>query len=217
MKKLFICDVDGVLIKGQTQKLLLTFLFHQKYISFVFFLKLFFWFFLYKLHIVRDVIRVREEAFAFFKGWGKQSVKDLFDVFVQKEIIPRINPTITLLLEEKIQQGYEVVFASATLMNILIPLREHLNFGFLIGTSLEIVDDIYTGKMIGDVPYGKKKLEAVQLFMKEHHFSFDDSYAITDHISDLPLLKKVSHPMVFEPDLMLKKEANNNRWLIYGV
>lgn len=54
MKELVIFDIDGTIIKGQSQVLFLRYLLSIHRITRVFYLKILLWFILYKLGIVKD-------------------------------------------------------------------------------------------------------------------------------------------------------------------
>ena len=59
-----------------------------------------------------------------------------------------------------------------------------------IGTSYEVgPDGRYTGRLNGPFVYGEGKVEAMQRFADEHGIDLEDSYAYSDSVSDLPMLR----------------------------
>ncbi len=67
MKDLVILDLDNVIVKGQSQKLLLNYLFKRKLIGYWYFLKIYLWFVFYKIGLIKNPKRVMEYAFSFLK------------------------------------------------------------------------------------------------------------------------------------------------------
>lgn len=49
-------------------------------------------------------------------------------------------------------------------------------------------------------------------FPKKLKVNFKESFAYSDSIFDLPVLKSVGHPVVVEPDKKLLKIASKNSW-----
>ncbi len=215
MKKVVFFDVDNVLVKGQTQKILLKFFLKRKKIHFSFFIEVYFWFLLYKLNLVRDTVKMRKKSFALFANWDILETDKLFDEFFGQEIKPRISSQSIKIIQGHIKQGYEVVLASASLFEIVDKLNRFLSLNYAISTKLESKNNKYTGKILGSIPYGEDKAREAKKLLTDEKLSLDDSYAYTDHYSDLPLLELVKNPIAVNPDRKLRAIAKKKRWVIY--
>jgi HAD superfamily hydrolase (TIGR01490 family) len=215
MIKIVFFDVDNVLVKGQTQKLLLNFLFKKRKIGCLFFLKLCLWFLLYKFNLVKDTTKIRRESFKLMKNWDEEETKKLFKEFFDREIRPHIFPQSIKLIKTYIKQGCEVVLTSSSIFEIVDELKKYLFLKFTISTKLEIIDGKYTGRVLGKIPYGENKVTAVKNFLNNNGFVLEKSYAYADHYSDLPLLDTVTNPVVINPDRRLRKIAKERKWNIY--
>jgi phosphoserine phosphatase len=62
------------------------------------------------------------------------------------------------------------------------------------------------------VCYGQGKVVWAERFAAEHDVDLAASYFYTDSISDLPLLERVGHPVVVNPDLRLRRLARKRGW-----
>ncbi len=215
MKRVIFFDVDNVLVNGQTQKLLLQFLFKKRKIGCRIFLKINIWFLFYKLHLVKDTIKIREEAFKSLAKWDEKSTKILFKEFFIQEIKPRVITQSINIIQRYKNQGYEVILISASIAEIVDELKEYLSLKIAVSTKLEIIDSRYTGRIVGEVPYGENKTKAVIKLLKDNSFTLDGSYAYSDHLSDLPLLELVANPVVVNPDAKFRKIAVEKKWSIY--
>jgi len=186
VKRVVLCDVDGVLVDGQTQEHLLFYLFYRYKVSFLIFLQVYFWFLLYKIHCVKDVLNIRRCAFRAFRGWTIQEMEASFLDFFKVVVRPSIRADVVVFLKEKQAKGYEIVFVSASLSGIVKHIRDHLGFGQIIATDLEFNKEICTGMMSGPV----------------------------DHISDRMLLERATYPLVVHPEPRLRKLAQEKGWKI---
>ena len=82
-----------------------------------------------------------------------------------------------------------------------------------IGTRYEVDGDgAFTGRFDGPFVYGRGKVEAMEAFAAEHGIDLDRSYAYSDSLSDLPMLRAVGHPVTVNPDPALAEIAGEEGW-----
>jgi phosphoserine phosphatase len=82
-----------------------------------------------------------------------------------------------------------------------------------IGTRYEVdAAGNYTGRFDGPFVYGPGKVEAMQAFAHRHEIDLDASYAYSDSLSDLPMLRAVGHPVAVNPDPPLAELAKHEGW-----
>ena len=215
-RRLVFFDVDNVLIKGQSQKFLIYFLFKKGLINFRTLLKVYLWFALYRVHFIQDTLTIRRRVFASFAGFDVLTATKLMDEFFKRQIIPRIYPQALGIIQQHLAQKDEIILVSASLAEIVERLKDYLGLKFAMATTLEKKEGRYTGEILGAIPYGVNKVLKIEEFLKkEKNFTLEDSYAYADHISDLPLLELVAHPVVVNPDKKLRKIARRRKWRIY--
>ncbi len=59
------------------------------------------------------------------------------------------------------------------------------------------------------------KVKRLEIWLREHHQTLDESWGYSDSHNDLPLLERVTHPVVVTPDSVLRKIAQDRYWKIY--
>ena len=94
------------------------------------------------------------------------------------------------------------------------PIADFLGIENYIGTRLEVIEGKFTGKILGDIVYGQNKVNLAKEFTKKNNLNLSNSFAYTDHISDLSLLLMVQNPYAINPDKFLFGEAKKRSWPI---
>ncbi|HET7053932.1 MAG TPA: haloacid dehalogenase-like hydrolase [Solirubrobacterales bacterium] len=82
-----------------------------------------------------------------------------------------------------------------------------------MGTSYELDGEgAFTGRFEGPFVYGRGKVEAMEAFAAEHGIDLAESYAYSDSLSDLPMLRAVGHPVAVNPDPPLAEISREEGW-----
>ena len=113
--------------------------------------------------------------------------------------------------------GDRLLVITSTNRFIVEPICQALGIHELLATELEIVDNRYTGKIIGTPTYQEGKVERLNQWLQDNNVTSDGSYFYSDSINDLPLLLQVSHPVAVDPDPALRQEAKNRGWQILSL
>ena len=132
---------------------------------------------------------------------------------VMAAILPRIYPQMLDEVYAHQDAGRATFIVSAAGNGVVEPLADVLGMDGGIGTSYEIdEDDAFTGRFDGPFVYGPGKVEAMQAFAVEHGIDLSESYAYSDSLSDLPMLRAVGHPVAVNPDPALAEIAREEGW-----
>jgi phosphoserine phosphatase len=108
--------------------------------------------------------------------------------------------------------GRATFIVSAAGNGVVEPLAAVLGMDGGIGTSYEIEEGTFTGRFDGPFVYGPGKVEAMEAFAAEHGIDLAESFAYSDSVSDLPMLRAVGHPVVVNPDPPLAELAREEGW-----
>src|SRR5215475_6350161 len=81
-------------------------------------------------------------------------------------------------------------------------------------TQLVVREGRFTGEVIEPVCYGRGKVYWAERFAAEHGVELPRSYFYTDSITDLPVLDRVGHPRVVNPDPRLRRLAQRRGWQV---
>jgi HAD superfamily hydrolase (TIGR01490 family) len=204
-------DVDGTLISGQSQIHFINFLRSKNVLSVLDYLKIYLWYIKYVFFsgaIVKDL----NEAI-YTKVLSGKTVEELNGIvrgFMKRES-KNIRKGATKIIKERSEEG-EVYLISSMPQPLLDGYGNYFGVKKSIGTRLEIVNNCYTGKIVGNILVGKEKLDEIQKIERDGNFAF-----FTDHENDLKVLENASEPVVVCPTSKLLKIAKNNKWRVISL
>lgn len=155
-----------------------------------------------------EVLRVARELIA---GVPAKAV-DRMEPEVMAAILPRVYPQMLDEVYAHQDGGRATFIVSAAGNGVVEPLAQVLGMEGGIGTSYEVEDGAFTGRFDGPFVYGAGKVEAMKRFAAKHGIDLGDSYAYSDSLSDLPMLRAVGHPVVVNPDPPLAEIAREEGW-----
>ena len=130
-------------------------------------------------------------------------------------ILPRIYPEMLDEVHRHQDEGRATFIVSAAGNDLVKALAAVLGMEGGIGTRWAVgPDGKYTGEMDGPFVYGKGKVEAMRRFADRHEIDMAASYAYSDSVSDLPMLRSVGYAVVVNPDADLLEIARQERWQV---
>jgi HAD superfamily hydrolase (TIGR01490 family) len=130
-------------------------------------------------------------------------------------ILPRIYPPMLEEVHHHQDAGRPTFIVSAAGNELVILLAEVLGMAGGIGTAYEVDDNgILTGELDGPFMYGEGKVEAIRRFAADHDIYLEASWAYSDSVSDLPMLRAVGIPVAVNPDAELARIAREEGWRV---
>jgi len=73
---------------------------------------------------------------------------------------------------------------------------------------MEKKDGVLTGEISGIPAFQKDKVTRINMFLKEHSLSLEDSYGYGDTVNDVPMIMMCSHRFAVNPNkVLLESEA----------
>lgn len=129
-------------------------------------------------------------------------------------VLPRLYPQMLKIAWEHQDAGRRVYIATAASQDTADVIAHVLSFDGAIGTPIEKVDGLYTGKLSGPMAYREGKARAVRELALEQDIDLAASYGYSDSESDLPMLRAVGHPVAVNPDAELARVAGEEGWEI---
>ncbi len=156
-----------------------------------------------------EVLRVARELIA---GVPATTI-DRMGPEVMAAILPRVFPQMLDEVYSHQDAGRATFIVSAAGNGVVESLAQVLGMEGGIGTRYEVDGEgNFTGRFDGPFVYGPGKVEAMQAFADEHGIDLDASYAYSDSLSDLPMLRAVGHPVAVNPDPPLAEIARDEGW-----
>lgn len=150
----------------------------------------------------------------------RYSIEELFE-FRQEFVETRIQPVRLKkgesLVEEHRQKGDELLVITSTIEFITRPIVDLLGIETLIAPMPEIVDNRYTGNIVGVPSFAEGKVTRLKDWLEQTGNSLTGSTFYSDSHNDLPLLNLVDTPVAVDPDEILQKTAESNQWQIISL
>jgi HAD superfamily hydrolase (TIGR01490 family) len=130
-------------------------------------------------------------------------------------ILPRIYPQMLEEVHHHQDAGRPTFIVSAAGNELVSLLAEVLGMSGGIGTAYEVDENgLLTGNLDGPFMYGEGKVEAMRRYAAEHDIYLEASWAYSDSISDLPMLRAVGIPVAVNPDPELARIAREEGWRV---
>jgi HAD superfamily hydrolase (TIGR01490 family) len=209
-----IFDLDGTLVVGQTQVLLVRFLRRQRVVSRAFVLGTALWFLAYKAGLVKVTEASRAKGAEVLAGLTEEEGARLMERFTEEVLVPRLHPSSSAALAEHQAEGDHVVVVSAALEPLVKALCVRLGVTEYEGARCELADGRYTGRLLGLVPYADEKARVAARLIAAWDADPGECWAYADHDTDLELLRSVGHPVAVNPRPGLQAVAEREGWPI---
>ncbi len=156
-----------------------------------------------------EVLRVARELIAGVPA----TMIDRMGPEVMAAILPRVFPQMLDEIYAHQDAGRATFIVSAAGNGVVEALAKVLGMEGGIGTRYEVdAEGNFTGRFDGPFVYGPGKVEAMQAFAGEHGIDLEASYAYSDSLSDLPMLRAVGNPVAVNPDPPLAEIARDEGW-----
>lgn len=139
--------------------------------------------------------------------------------FMDKKVAPLMLPKAQALIEEHRQNNAHLLIITATNRFITQPIAEKFGIKELIATEPEIKEGCYTGEIIDEPSYAQGKVVRLENWLKERNLALEkiETWFYSDSHNDLPLLRKVTHPIAVDADATLRMEAEHQGWSVISL
>ena len=144
--------------------------------------------------------------------FSKAELAALHQTFMQEKIQPMMQKKASELLKHHKDQGHFLLMITATNQFVTGPIGEALGMDHIIAPVPEIVNDHYTGKVVGIPSFQAGKVTRLNDWLAETGHSMEGSYFYSDSRNDLPLLELVAHPVAVDADETLTNIAQERGW-----
>lgn len=161
-------------------------------------------------------VRWGEDLAVLFKGFVKKDAMGVFEWVVDNYFRPLMRPDVLATLQKHRSEGHVIVLLSGTFSDFLEIVREKLDADYAIGTKLELINNVYSGKIINPLCFGISKAKLLHEFInhEQPNIDLDHSFAYADSIFDVPVLEMVGNPVATYPDEKLFNLAQCRGWRI---
>jgi HAD superfamily hydrolase (TIGR01490 family) len=156
--------------------------------------------------------QVRDRILAAVAGHRAADVEALGDQFVDR-LVAGITPAMRTVLDEHARAGHDRVVLSASPTEIVSRVASTASLEHGTGTTSERdAEGRYTGRLSGPFCYREGKAEVLRALAAAEGYDLAASYAYSDSVSDLPMLRAVGHPVAVNPEPELREIAVREGW-----
>lgn len=219
--KLVVFDLDGTLLTGDTDEFWLRFLIDRRIVDHG------------AVEAKNDDIQARyakgeasAEEFCFFylsllRGHARADLERWHAEFMEQVIVPNLPRAALDLVRDARASTALMVLSTATNGFLAGPIARHLGFEHMIATEPEEnPDGTFTGGCVGLPNMRSNKIARLDDWLAARGQRLDDfaeSWFYSDSRNDLPLLARVTHPVVVDPDAALLQHAQGSGWPVLGI
>ncbi|MCL2210664.1 MAG: HAD-IB family hydrolase [Treponema sp.] len=207
-----IFDVDHTIVRKTSTEYFLNMAMKEKLIRFSQIKRLPFDWLKYKLAFP-DVDFI-ENTVKSLCGIKKTDLERLSETCFNERIKPNIYTGAAGLINEALEKGEKVIFATSSFDFIIKPLERYFGINESLACRMEYNDGVTTGNLIGYSFFGPKKKTAACDWMERNNVKKEDTSFYSDSYTDLPLLEYCQNPIAVNPDGILKRRAKKNNWKI---
>jgi HAD superfamily hydrolase (TIGR01490 family) len=154
-----------------------------------------------------------ESAMAFLKGLPVDVMREIVQEAMGSAFRPHVYRDALDLVERHRERGERSFIVSAALQEIVDALVAELGLDGGLGSSAEVEDGVYTGRLERRLD-GKAKAEAIAELAAAEGIDLGESTAYSDSASDVPFLAAVGHPVAVNPDRRLRAIAAERSWRV---
>jgi HAD superfamily hydrolase (TIGR01490 family) len=155
---------------------------------------------------------VLEVARELIRGVPERTI-DRMGPEVMAAILPRVFPQMLAEVYAHQDAGRPTFIVSAAGNGVVEQLAHVLGMDGGIGTRYEVDGEgSFTGRLDGPFVYGEGEVTAMEEFAARHEIELAASYAYSDSLSDLPMLRAVGNPVAVSPDPPLAAIAREEGW-----
>lgn len=150
----------------------------------------------------------------------REQLDDWRNTFIEQKITPLIAPGAKKLIARHQAEKDLCIIITATNSFVTAPIACALGINHLIATEPEQKNGQFTGRVSGIPCFQEGKITRLEQWLDAQNLtwlSFLQSWFYSDSLNDLPLLRKVTHPVAVDPDSTLHKHAQNNGWPIISL
>ncbi|MFT4262369.1 MAG: HAD-IB family hydrolase [Nocardioides sp.] len=160
------------------------------------------------------IAEARASALQFIAGHTVAELHEVGQEIFEERMADRIWPGTKALAQMHRDQGQRVWLVTAAPQDIAEVIAARLGLTGAMGTVVESVDGVYTGRLVGEMLHGPEKAVAVAALAEREGLDLARCSAYSDSFNDLPMLSLVGDPCAINPDHRLRAHARAQGWRV---
>lgn len=148
-------------------------------------------------------------------GRTPEEVDFLVEPWVEDVIEPIIFSEATRTIAKHRAAGDRILIISASAVFLVQAIADRLGVDEVLAINLEVAHGVYSGRTEGVLTYREGKVTRLAQWLHDQGETLAGASFYSDSRNDLPLLLKVDHPQVVNPDPLLREHAQQAGWPIH--
>lgn len=145
-------------------------------------------------------------------GVSESTLREIGEQAYRKYVAKSLYREAIALVEAHRAAGHKLAIVSSASRYQVEPVARVLGIEEIHCTRLEVVNGRFTGQVVIPMCFGEGKLLAAQRSAREHKAALKNCWFYSDSSADLPLLRKVGHPVAVNPSDRLGAHARAHQW-----
>lgn len=140
--------------------------------------------------------------------------------FMTKHVLPMVKREARAVVERHRAAGALMAMVTATNAFVTAPIAKLFGIDHLIATDIEEIDGRFTGRPHGTPSFREGKVTRLDAWLAARGTSldrFEKSWFYSDSANDIPLLERVTHPVVVDGDERLITHGRERGWSIVSL
>jgi HAD superfamily hydrolase (TIGR01490 family) len=205
-------DVDGTVVSGQTQALLVRYLAQRRMLPFSTIVPVAAWFCGYRLGLPMPHTGIRRRVLRSLAGMSFREIDDLAQELFIAQIRSRVRRSAARRIDELNRAGVICILVSASAAPLVRRIASYVGVSHVIATELDTADGIMTGRISGPVVEGIQKVTALSGWADRSFTRWELVEAYGDHVSDAHLLSAARVGYAVNPSARFRRIAIANGW-----
>jgi HAD superfamily hydrolase (TIGR01490 family) len=161
-----------------------------------------------------NITRLRGRAMEIVTGHSRAELVSLSQDIFDSRLTHRLWPETVAVAHAHLKEGREVWLVTATAQEVADVIAERLDLTGALGTRLDSVDGIFTGRLADGICHGGRKADVARELAGARGIDLEHCWAYSDSHNDIPLLELVGNPVAVNPDTVLRRYALARGWPI---
>lgn len=164
----------------------------------------------YKLGLV-DVRRALDMAAQALRERDAAEFRDEMSAFYLERIVPLRAPGAFESIRAHQEEGHQTILLTTSTDYLAEAAMVDFRLDDRIATRFEVAPSgKFTGRLEHPVPYHKGKVILAERLAERLGIDLSRSYFYSDSVTDLPMLRRVGHPRIVNPDPRLRRIAERD-------
>jgi len=204
-------DVDRTLVACNTGRLFLKDLRRRGEISFLRALRALGWMAKYHLSLI-DLQQVAASIVSQMQGWSEREFAERCRRWVEDDVLPLLLQSALRKIEKHRAEGHVLAILSSSPIYVTRPIAETLGIEEVLSTQFQVDGGQFTGRLLGPACVGTGKVHWAEDMVARRQLDLGGSWFYTDSFTDMPMLERVGHRVVVNPDPRLRLMARRRGW-----